>query len=195
MSEIDQKDLGPIIEIATQRMAAAQDELSREELLAIAEELGISAEYVDEAQSILSRQRSEERARAQAEAAENQDRLKKLGYLGGAFLVLCVLSALVSYNGLTAQLADVAQKKSQLVNVQERQEHIKRLMDDQENSPAKLAELAGSQNRIRIERKRYDESAARYNQRASGFPASLWRSIFGLPDDVPLSNDDRFRAD
>jgi len=49
------------------------------------------------------------------------------------------------------------------------------------------AEIAGAENRVRIERKRYDEAAADYNRVAGGFNAR-WVTIFsGHPKRVPMS--------
>ncbi len=47
-----------------------------------------------------------------------------------------------------------------------------------------LDELAGSENRIAVARRRFNENAAIYNQKASSFPSSLWRGVFGFPAKV-----------
>lgn len=47
-----------------------------------------------------------------------------------------------------------------------------------------LDELAGSENRIAVARRRFNESASAYNQKASRFPSSLWRGVFGFPAKV-----------
>lgn len=44
-----------------------------------------------------------------------------------------------------------------------------------------LDELAGTENRINVARRRFNESASEYNRNASSFPASLWRPMFGFP--------------
>lgn len=47
-------------------------------------------------------------------------------------------------------------------------------------------EMAGAENRIAVERKRYDEAAADYNRTAGSFPVSLVRPLLGYPRNVPL---------
>lgn len=45
-------------------------------------------------------------------------------------------------------------------------------------------EMAGAENRISVERKRYNEAVANYNQAARGFPVSIFRPIFGFPGNI-----------
>jgi LemA protein len=49
-----------------------------------------------------------------------------------------------------------------------------------------LDELAGSENRITVARRRFNEYASNYNRTASSFPASLWRGAFGFPSKVEV---------
>ncbi|MCX7992391.1 MAG: LemA family protein [Fimbriimonadales bacterium] len=44
-----------------------------------------------------------------------------------------------------------------------------------------MDEITGSENRIAVERKRYEESAARYEQVARRFPVNLARPLLGYP--------------
>ena len=53
------------------------------------------------------------------------------------------------------------------------------------------AELLGAENRVRVEQKRYDEAAAKYNAEARGVGAGLARTFVGLPAEVPMSNEAR----
>jgi LemA protein len=46
-------------------------------------------------------------------------------------------------------------------------------------------EIAGAENRIAVERKRYNESAAAYNRTARSFPIVLLRPILGFPKNAP----------
>ncbi len=52
---------------------------------------------------------------------------------------------------------------------------IARLMD----------EIAGSENRITVERQRYNEAVARYERLARQFPVNLMRPLLGYPNRVP----------
>jgi LemA protein len=42
-------------------------------------------------------------------------------------------------------------------------------------------EMAGAENRMAVERKRYNDAVAAYNRMARGFPAFLLRPVFGFP--------------
>jgi LemA protein len=42
-------------------------------------------------------------------------------------------------------------------------------------------EMAGAENRMAVERKRYNEAVAAYNRTARGFPAFLLRPLLGIP--------------
>jgi hypothetical protein len=184
MSGIDQKDLYPIIEIANQRLAADQDRLTDAQVDEIAAELGIPREYVDEAQTVL----KEHREKEAAEAARKKQLRQQLTWVGAGVGALIIAMAISGYNGISATHAQVERQSAQVINVMERQVETQKRLAEQPHSPSKAAELAGSENRVRIERKRYDEHAAYYNAQAGSFPSSLWCMLFGLPDAVPLSN-------
>jgi LemA protein len=47
-------------------------------------------------------------------------------------------------------------------------------------------ELAGAENRIAVERKRYNEVVAAYNRTARSFPVSLMRPVLGFPSSIPM---------
>ena len=71
----------------------------------------------------------------------------------------------------------------------ERQVTVQKRYENQPLTTAREAELAGAENRVHIERKRYDEAASEYNTSASTFPGSLWVTLFGLPERVELSGE------
>ncbi len=188
MSQIDQKDLYPIIEIANQRLAEDQDRLTEEQVDAIAEELGIPRSYVDEAQEILKARRAA--ADRETKAAKQFKKKLLIGAVGTiAFLAFL---AMVGVNGLKSKYELVEAKRAQVTNVMERRIETQRRLANEPPYNGRTAELAGAENRIHIERKRYDESAAAYNRAASTFPTSLWRAFSSLPAKVPLSNAPEF---
>lgn len=45
-------------------------------------------------------------------------------------------------------------------------------------------EMAGAENRIVVERKRYNEAVANYNRTARGFPVSILRPLLGFPSKI-----------
>lgn len=57
----------------------------------------------------------------------------------------------------------------------------KEKLEDRGVQAGALDEWAGTENRIAVARRRFNESASQYNRGASSFPASLWRPVFGFP--------------
>ena len=55
-------------------------------------------------------------------------------------------------------------------------ESFNRLMD----------ELSGTENRIAVERQRYNEAVQAYNVSRRSFPSNITASIFGFKDEYPL---------
>jgi LemA protein len=51
-----------------------------------------------------------------------------------------------------------------------------------------MDEITGSENRIAVERKRFEEAAARYEQTAGRFPINLARPLLGYPKQVERPN-------
>ena len=188
MSEIERTDISEIIEMASMRLAEDQDRLTEAQVDEIAAELGIPREYVDDAQAALQAQR---RAEAAEEVKERKFR-KELTWVAIGAVILCGLAAVFGYNGLSDAQALVERQHAQLINVTERQVATKARLAEQPHSNSKAAELAGAENRVRIERTRYDEYATSYNQRSSSFPTGLWRALFGFPTSAPLSSEKVF---
>ena len=188
MTDMPREDLYDLIELASKRQAAKQDRLTEAEVDAIAEELGIDPAYIDQAQHELARIRTKhdhERARRR--------KLLKVTLIGiGVFLVILGWLGIAARGSLLELLTEVDRAKAQLVNVMERQKAVQKRLSGAPESRGKAAELAGAENRVRIQRKRYDESATAYNGQATGFLNSIWCTVFTLPSAVPLSNEPHF---
>ncbi|MGE0327462.1 MAG: TPM domain-containing protein [Polyangiaceae bacterium] len=141
------------------------------------------------AQAMLRKRQAKERKAARTRA--DGRRRAALWATGIAFaLVVLVLGAsLQKQSELKGFDADVARARAQVDNVQERQREVQKRYASREAGAAKDAELDGAENRVRIERARYDQAAQRYNAAAGsawgGFCAKLW----GLPRSKPLSNE------
>ncbi len=45
-------------------------------------------------------------------------------------------------------------------------------------------EMAGAENRIAVERKRYNEAVSNYNSLVKSFPNIIFRSVFGFPESI-----------
>ncbi|HGJ66071.1 TPA: LemA family protein [bacterium] len=211
--------------------------ISRSDLTAGANEVGIKQEYIDKAIDEL---RIEQRQKA-----ESQKRRKfKYTAIGGVLIVILVIITASGHGSLNARMSDVEAKKAQLENVLQRRHdlipnlislakasarHEKELVDSlsnlyqevgkaksfedkqaleskldnsiQEVLSAMLAdpqssstdvflrlsdEMSGAENRISVERKRYNESVASYNKTARSFPVSLIRPLLGFPSKIAL---------
>jgi hypothetical protein len=138
--------------------------------------------------------RFEEDRREEAEQeslALRKRRQVRLGLALGvaAIAVIFAVSALLGQGDLKRDLAEVERAHAQVKNVIERQEAVEVRYRDAPQGPDRDAELSGAENRVRIERARYDKVAAQYNADAGAGLGGLWTRLFGMPARVPLSNE------
>ncbi|MGE6758180.1 LemA family protein [Corallococcus interemptor] len=182
-------DVNELIATATRLMQkdAAPDTLTPEDLRRIGEELDIPARYVDQALEALARRREDEARARERRSLLRRARLRQ-GALAGVVLVgVLAVPGLIVRNGLTTQLAEVARKRAQVRNVVERREALHARLDQLTPGLNRDAEVAGADNRVAVERRRYDERAAEYNASAASFPTSWVVRLSGLPPVLPLS--------
>jgi hypothetical protein len=183
------EDVDDVIGLAAQMKNAAADRLTVDDLKEVGRELEIEERFVERAVQAL----EERRRQAELEARRRAERRRKQALVGVA--VLGVLVAIVAGGTLSARaslreaLSDVERRRAQVVNVIERQARVESRYRDAPPSPERDAELAGAENRVRIERARYDEAAARYNAAAGGPFARLAGAVSRVPARVPLSNE------
>lgn len=147
---------------------------SASEMAEMGSELGIPAEYIEQARSQLKERRLREERLAAEKAAQKKKRMR----LGGiAAVVVAAVMGLwsMSASSKVGRLAEAADASiAQVASVKERQASVQAMLANRPDSPDKDAELIGAENRIRVELKRCNEAVVRYNQYASRFPASLW---------------------
>lgn len=182
--KVDYEDVDDVIGIASELQDLDRDRLSVEDLKEVASDLEIPEKYVQPAIAELERRRQ-----AALVAAARKARTRRLAIVAAVVVVgLVGVWALVG-NARLSSLATAAQRAhAQVVNVRERQLATQRQWQNQPDGADKMAELSGAENRVRIERKRYDEAASAYNEAAASFPGSLWRGLFGHPERLPLSD-------
>ena len=182
---IPKEDLDDIIGEAARRKDMAEEALTVKEIEDVASELDIGPEYVEQAMKELERRR-----KAKAREAKEGERTKKVvvGALAGALALFFVVT-LVGKSSLSSKLERTKQARAQMVNVMDRKKDTLKTYGKAADSPDKLAALEGADNRIRVERRRYDEAATAYNTAVSSFPGSMWAGIFGMPDHVALSSE------
>ena len=214
-----------------------ESNISRSDLTAGANEVGIKQKYIDQAIEELKIERKQK--------AESQKK-RKLTYtiIGVAVIILIIIISASGHGSLNARMSDVEAKKAQLENVLQRRhdlipnlislakasaEHEKQLVDSLSNVYEEIGkaksfedkqalenklddsiqgvlsamlvnpqsssnevflrltdEMSGAENRISVERKRYNEAVASYNRTARSFPVSLMRPILGYPNKIAL---------
>jgi LemA protein len=108
---------------------------------------------------------------AKASAAQEKDLIASLGML---YQEIPRAHSLEQKQALEAQLSDTV---TQLMT---------RLRADPQASATAVFirlsdEMAGAENRMAVERKRYNDAVAAYNRTARGFPAFLLRPVLGFP--------------
>lgn len=143
----------------------------------------------DHALALLRKQHARERHEARLRA--EQRKRMRLTAAATALAQVALLGIAVSntHAELRALHAEVERTRSQVENVRERQVATVARLAAAEPSVGREAELSGAENRVRIERARYDEAAAAYNAGRGSVWASLCASVTGLPERAPLSNE------
>ena len=180
---VQYEDVDDIIDVAARTMEESADYLSVEELNEVAADLDIPREYVEPAIAEVRRRR---KAKLELEA-QAKKRLRYIAFGVGTAVLLLLLWSFMAGQSLRSEYTQVERRRSQVTNVLERQVATENRWRGKPDSADKTAELSGAENRVRIERKRYDGVAAQYNDAASSFPASLLRGLMGSPESAPMS--------
>jgi hypothetical protein len=182
---VDIEDVDDIIGVASELKQRQADTLTVEEVEEVGRELDIPAEFVRRAIDEL-----EARRRAAAEVAERSKlRTRWILFAAGLLLVVLVALAVAGQASLRQLYSTVEAARAQVHSVVERQAAVEARYQDQPATPERDAELAGAENRVRVEIRRYDAAAAEYNSAADSLPGRLWSGLFGLPRRVPMSDE------
>lgn len=196
--QVAYEDVDDLIHTATRMMQkdAAPETLTTEDLKRIGEELDIPGQYIDRAMVELARRRQEQEQARQAAEAESKARRERLGrrlrlgaIVAASLAVVAGLGGLSVRNGLNGTLQEVARQRAQVRNVLERRVEVEKRAATATAGPERDAQLSGADNRVAVEKRRYDEAATRYNAEASAFPQSWVVGLTGLPSSMPLSTD------
>jgi hypothetical protein len=180
------EDVDDVIEVAERLLMEDQGALSADEIAEIGGELDIPEEYIERAREQLAEQRQDEQRQAQR-ARQSRRRILRAAGISAALIVLVFgVWSYAAVSKLGPLHANVEAHRAEVANMQERKVDIEQQFADRPDSLEKDAQLVGSQNRLRVATKRYNEAAAAYNRQASTFPASMWTSVVGLPTHVSL---------
>jgi uncharacterized protein HemX len=184
---IDDEDVDDIVEIASELQQQESEDaarLDRDDMIQIGTELGLDEEHVDEAIEV-----HQDREEAAEEKARTHAKIAIVAGVAVAFLAILVLIlAFVGRGSVKEERSKVNKAKAQVRNVLDRQANVEKRFEGAELNSDREAELAGAENRVAIEKRRYDEAATEYNDVAGSFPGSWGATVFGLPKSVPLSN-------
>jgi hypothetical protein len=123
---------------------------------------------------------------------ESSARTRFLSFVGVGVALIAALGTAAALQqagrGVTNAWADVERARAQVVNVRQRQAEVLARFGGQPPSPEQEAEVSGAANRVRVERRRYDEAAAAYNATAAGTLARAAAWLRGLPRAAPASD-------
>ncbi len=185
---IDQKDVDDVIGLATDIDEKQQRELGKvslDEMVNIGEQVGLDRDDVEQAVGKLESHKKEQ-ARQVAERLRRR-KIALMVCLGTAalFLLICF----VGRSGLKSAASTAAQKRSQVASVVERRNQTKANFAGKASTPGIVAEIAGAENRIGIEKRRYDQAATTYNKKADSFPGSWGRRLFFMDKKLPLASE------
>ena len=182
-------DIDDVIAAAAKAKNEEEELLSVEELEEVAAELEIPKHLVAPAVETV-RRRREAALAAERTRAERARRIR-IGLLvaAGVLGVFVLVASFTTYSGLREARLAAERQRAQVINVLERQQATTAQWAGAAESADKHAELSGAENRVRVERARYDELATEYRRRAGGLFGSLVISLTDLPDTLPLSSE------
>ncbi len=179
------KDVEDVIAAAARANDERQDQVSVEELQEMAAELDIPADLVGPAIETVRKRREIQLASERDRAARNKRRWRGAAIAAGVTTVILIVWLATSRGALLDAKLAVDLQRAQVINVLERQRATVKQWATAPDSPDKQAELSGAENRVRIERARYDQLVTSYRQEAGGLAS--W--LFGYPDSLPLSSE------
>lgn len=142
----------------------------------------------DRALAMLRQQRAAERHEEIATQKRRDGTRLLLGATAAVVLLLAAIAAFNTRAGLATAHAEVERARAQVTNVRERQDVVLKRFAEAPVSPERDAEISGAENRVRIERARYDEVATKYNAAVGSPWARLCAAVFSLPAEAALSN-------
>lgn len=187
--QIHSQDVDDIIGIAARMKQANAERLTVEELEEVARDLDIEPQYVAQAVETLRRRRADAQAREAAQRARRRKIALGAAVAAAAVAVIVGAMAMIGRSGLSERLAAVRAQHAQVVNVMERQRQVDARLAGQPQTPDRQAEMLGSENRVRVETKRYNQAASAYNERVSSLTGGLALALFDLPERVPMAHE------
>lgn len=190
---IPRQDVDDVVGVASELAEAEAQRVRVADMKEIAAELAIDPRHVEPAIAALERRRAEEKAAADRASAARRAWMVRLGTASVVALVVTLGAVAWTHSTLAPRWAEVEARRAQVETVLERRADVEAIWADRAPSLDRDAELAGAENRVGVERRRYDEAAADYNAAAAGLPHALVCGLAGVPCHAPLSSE-VFRA-
>jgi hypothetical protein len=188
-SEVKFADIEDVIAAAAKAKNEEAQRLSVEELEEMAVELDIPKHLIAPAVEEVRRRREAELAAERAKVARTQ-RMRRAFTIGGGVLgVLVLVLSGSTYSALSDAKLAADRQRAQVINVIDRQRATIQQWASAPESSDKQAELSGAENRVRIERARYDQLATEYRRHAGGRFGWLVTSLTSYPSTLPLSSE------
>ncbi|MCA9580412.1 MAG: hypothetical protein KC416_01380 [Myxococcales bacterium] len=166
-----------------------RDQVDVEEVVDIGEELGLEERHVKDAVQSVRLRVAEEAEEKKREAVRWSRRRRVAAVVGVALAIMAGISAATTRGTLRDLRAEVVRSRAQVHTVLARQSAVEQRYAGKELTADAEAELAGALNRVSVETRRYDRAVTDYNVAADGVLSGLWAWLFGLPGQLPLSNE------
>lgn len=141
----------------------------------------------DRAQLDLLRDRADARRAELVKSGRTRFTLQVVAVVLGSAVVLAGIAFTRTSSALSTAWAEVDRAEAQVKNVHERQLELQKQLADAEASESKSAQLEGAENRVRVERAKFQTAAAAYNAEVGTWWARLVAKAKGLPLDADPS--------
>ena len=186
---IPRDDVDDVVGVASELAEAEEARVRVEDMKEIASELAIDPKHVEPAIETLASRRKDEAERATRAAASRRALAVRGTAVVGALVAVALTCGLWTRSTLAPRWVEVEQARSQVETVIERRAHVESIWGGREPGLDRDAELAGAENRVGIERRRYDEAAAAYNTAASALPHAFTCGLVGVPCHAPVASE------
>ena len=188
-------DVDDVVEASLRAKDAQEDLLSVQDVKAIGEDLDLSPELIEQGIAVVKKQRAQEDAHAQQAQLAAQRRRVLLGRAAlallatlGLMLAAAGISLASTRSALTSASAEVDAQRALVELAQQKQARTLARYANKPDSRDKEVALAGAENRVFVQMRRYDDVVKTYNQRAASFPASLWAPLLSLKTSLPTAS-------
>lgn len=179
-------DVDDVIELAARYTQRDDDLMTGADLVDIGQQLDLAPAAIEEAVQELHRRRAIQKEEQEQSVARMAARKKLAIVFGVGTVVLLGLSLVFSNAALSTRYAVVEEHAGLVREAMTRAEITERNIATLElDATGRAGEVLGAQNRITVERRRYDQAVADYNQVAGGLFGGIARALSSKPASMP----------